>query len=72
MTNIDVNVERELADAELETVAGGSPTLQGILAAADKGAQKGSSWGQSHFGDAGGVVGGVVGAVVGAIGALFD
>jgi len=72
MTYVDANVERELTDAELETVAAGTPTLQSVLAGADKGAQKGSSWGQSHFGDAGGVVGGVVGAVVGAISALFD
>lgn len=30
MTNLDMNVERELTDAELETVAEGGPTLQGI------------------------------------------
>ncbi len=72
MANIDVNVGRELTDAELETVVAGSPTLQSVLAGAGNGAHQGSSWGQSHFGNVGGAVGGVVGAVVGAIVALFQ
>ena len=72
MTNIDMNVERQLTDAELATVVAGTPTVQSVLAGADSGAKQGSSWGQSHFGDVGGVVGGAVGAVVGAIVALFQ
>ena len=72
MTDITVNVDRELSDAELGTVVAGNPTLQSVLAGAGNGAHQGSSWGQSHFGNVGGVVGGVVGAVVGAVAALFD
>jgi hypothetical protein len=71
MTNIDMKVDRELTEAELESVAGGTVSLPSLLAGADAGSKAGSSWGQSHFGNVGGAVGGVVGAIVGAVGALF-
>ena len=67
MTNIDMNVERELTDAELETVAGaGGWSARGMLGAAVAGAIVGGATG----GLAGGVgagPGAVLGAVAGAV-----
>jgi hypothetical protein len=72
MTNISIESNRELTDAELESVVAGTPTVKSVIAGAESGAKQGSAFGQSHFGDVGGVVGGAVGAVVGAVAALFE
>jgi hypothetical protein len=73
MTNIDMNVGRQLTDSELDMVAAGDPpSLASVLKGASDGAKTGSAFGTSHFGDIGGLVGGVVGAVVGAVESLLD
>jgi hypothetical protein len=71
MTTINMEGVRELTDAELESVVGGTVTLDGVVQAAKDGAHTGSQIG-SVAGPAGSAIGGVVGGVIGAIGGVIS
>jgi Bacteriocin class II with double-glycine leader peptide len=73
MTTINMEAVQELNDHELESVAGGWPSVAGVIESTKNGAIAGNLAGRALTGTtAGAVVGEVIGAVAGFVSGMLD